>query len=258
MSIEIYQVDAFTDRAFGGNPAAVCLLPGPAPAAWMQAVANEMNLSETAFLYRKEEGSFGLRWFTPAVEVELCGHATLASAHVLWEAGWLDPAETARFQTLSGELTARRPDVGEGIQLDFPAKRVEPAREVPPDLLGALGIEAGFIGRSAFDYLVEVGTEEEVRGAAPDFGRLGKVPVRGVILTARSDAGPYDLSSPASSPRVPGSTKIRSPARPTARSRPIGPPSWGKRTSWRTRPPRGAACCGCVWRGSGSCWEGRR
>ena len=112
MSLDIYQVDAFTDRPFGGNPAAVCLLPGPREAEWMQLVAREMNLSETAFVHPMEgpaeEGSWGLRWFTPAVEVELCGHATLASAHVLWEAGLLAPEIPARFQTLSGLLTAVR------------------------------------------------------------------------------------------------------------------------------------------------------
>lgn len=195
MSLDLYQVDAFTDRAFGGNPAAVCLLPGPASAAWMQAVANEMNLSETAFVHRSDgEGAFGLRWFTPAIEVELCGHATLASAHVLWEAGWLDPAETARFQTLSGVLTARQVEDGR-IELDFPAKRLEPVPEAPGDLLGALGVTPVFVGKSAFDYLVEVGSEAEVRGAAPDFGRLRKLPVRGVILTARADTGPYDFVS---------------------------------------------------------------
>jgi PhzF family phenazine biosynthesis protein len=130
--------------------------------------------------------------------VELCGHATLASAHVLWEAGWLGPKETARFQTLSGLLTAQRQDGGERIELDFPAKRLEPAREIPEDLLGALGIPEGgaaFVGKSAFDYLVEVGSEREVRGAAPDFGRLKKLPVRGVILTARADSAPYDFVS---------------------------------------------------------------
>ena len=104
--IPLYQVDAFTDKPFTGNPAAVCLLTEPAEESWMQAVAAEMNLAETAFLQRESDG-FRLRWFTPTVEVELCGHATLASAHVLWEAGYLWPEEEARFYTLSGLLTAR-------------------------------------------------------------------------------------------------------------------------------------------------------
>src|SRR5690606_4094628 len=115
----IYQVDAFTERPFAGNPAAVCILPGPGEAGWMQDVAREMNLSETAFLYRQEDG-YHLRWFTPAAEVALCGHATLASAHILWEAGHLAPDEQARFHTLSGLLTASRR--GEWIEMDFPAK----------------------------------------------------------------------------------------------------------------------------------------
>src|ERR1041384_6570330 len=119
MSFALYQVDAFTDRPFAGNPAAVCLLPAPRDELWMQNVAREMNLSETAFLHREPDG-WRLRWFTPAVEVALCGHATLASAHVLWETGQLAPAETARFHTKSGVLTAER--TGSGIELDFPAK----------------------------------------------------------------------------------------------------------------------------------------
>ena len=180
MALDLYQVDAFTDRAFGGNPAAVCLLPAPAPAAWMQAVANEMNLSETAFVHRVpgEGGRWGRRKANLRPALVHPGHRGgavrprhLASAHVLWEAGWLGPDERARFQTLSGLLTAQRQDGGERIELDFPAKRLEPAREIPDDLLGALGAPEGgaaFVGKSAFDYLVEVGSEREVRGAAPD------------------------------------------------------------------------------------------
>jgi predicted PhzF superfamily epimerase YddE/YHI9 len=245
MPLDLYQVDAFTDRAFGGNPAAVCLLPAPAPAGWMQAVANEMNLSETAFVHRTADGAFGLRWFTPAIEVELCGHATLASAHVLWEAGWLEPPETARFQTLSGLLTARRGEGGR-IELDFPAKRLEPAGEAAGDLGEALGVQPAFVGKSAFDYLVEVAAEREVRGAAPDFGRLRKLPVRGTT------------SSRASSLPARGWTRIRSRARRTARSGPTGLRSWARRTSSPTRPPREAERCGCGWWGRGSCWEARR
>src|SRR5919198_4042739 len=119
MGLTIYQVDAFTDQPFGGNPAAVCLLPAPRGEDWMQMVAREMNLSETAFLHRENDG-WRLRWFTPAVEVALCGHATLASAHVLWETGQLGPGETARFHTRSGLLTAVR--TGSGIEMNFPAK----------------------------------------------------------------------------------------------------------------------------------------
>jgi len=114
----VYQVDAFTDRAFAGNPAAVCLLDAPADVAWMQAVAAEMNLSETAFVHGEGDG-YRLRWFTPAVEVDLCGHATLATAHALWETSRLARTATARFQTRSGLLTATAQ--GEWIELDFPA-----------------------------------------------------------------------------------------------------------------------------------------
>src|SRR5690242_13817286 len=154
----IVQVDAFTDRPFAGNPAGVCILPGPAEEAWMRAVAREMNLSETAFLVPDGDG-YHLRWFTPTVEVDLCGHATLASAHVLWEDGHLPAGKQARFQTRSGLLTADRR--GEWIEMDFPATVAEPA-EPPPSLLEALGAKAAFVGRNKFDYLVEVESEQAV------------------------------------------------------------------------------------------------
>ena len=191
MSLDLFQVDAFADRPFAGNPAAVCLLDGPRDASWMQDVAREMNLSETAFVHPTGNG-FGLRWFTPAVEVELCGHATLASAHVLWETGMLTPDDTARFHTLSGVLTADRQ--GDWIELDFPARPVEEV--APPEgLAEALGVEPGFVGRSRYDYLVEVAAEESVRNADPDHRRLGSLNVRGVILTARASSPPYDFVS---------------------------------------------------------------
>jgi len=136
MGQSITQVDAFTDKAFAGNPAAVCVLPAPRDEAWMQSVAKEMNLSETAFLVRQEDG-FNLRWFSPAVEVALCGHATLASAHVLWGEGHLKPGEQARFHTQSGLLTAERK--GEWIEMDFPAvpeSPAEPPRGLDAELLG--------------------------------------------------------------------------------------------------------------------------
>lgn len=192
MSLDLYQVDAFTGRAFGGNPAAVCLLPEPREPQWMQLVAREMNLSETAFLHPAEDGDWNLRWFTPAVEVELCGHATLASAHVLWESGRLPPTETAGFHTLSGLLTAER---REGtIELDFPARSAAEV-EPPEGLAAALGITPRFVGRTRYDYLLEAASEEEVRAAVPDHGLLRTLPVRGVIVTARSAAGPYDFVS---------------------------------------------------------------
>jgi PhzF family phenazine biosynthesis protein len=198
MSLDLFQVDAFTDRPFAGNPAAICLLDQPGDARWMQDVAREMNLSETAFLHPMgdDRDGFHLRWFTPAVEIELCGHATLASAHVLWETGRLDPASTARFHTLSGLLTADAQ--GDWIELDFPAKPVEEVSP-PEGLIQALGgepREPRFIGKSRFDYLVELPSEEAVRSTVPDHSRLRTLPVRGVIVTARGDAGgPYDFVS---------------------------------------------------------------
>jgi PhzF family phenazine biosynthesis protein len=191
MGLTITQVDAFTDKPFAGNPAAVCVLPEPRDETWMRDVAREMNLSETAFLHRHDDG-FNLRWFTPAVEVALCGHATLASAHVLWETGELKRDELARFFTQSGLLTAKRE--GDWIELDFPAKREEPA-EVPDGLSRALGIEPVYVGRNAFDYLVEVESENVLRSIQPDFTSLRLLKVRGVIVTSLSDSPRYDFVS---------------------------------------------------------------
>jgi PhzF family phenazine biosynthesis protein len=191
MTLTITTVDAFTDRPFAGNPAAVCLLPEPADAGWMQQLAREMNLSETAFLCRRPDG-FSLRWFTPAVEVDLCGHATLASAHALWEQGHLRVDEPARFHTRSGLLTATRQ--GSWIAMDFPAVVPEPA-PAPPDLAPALGATLGFVGRNRFDYLIEVDSEATLRGLKPDFNRLAALPVRGVIVTARAATPGFDFVS---------------------------------------------------------------
>jgi PhzF family phenazine biosynthesis protein len=192
MAIRIVQVDAFTNKAFGGNPAAVCVLPQPAPDEWMRNVAREMNLSETAFL-TPHDGGFRLRWFTPAVEVDLCGHATVASAHVLWQDGHLQPGQQARFHTRSGLLLADRR--GDWIELDFPVKVVT-AAPPPPELLPALGVaQAAFVGKNAFDYLVEVDSEDTLRSLSPDYTTLRKIPVRGVIVTARSSGGEFDFVS---------------------------------------------------------------
>jgi PhzF family phenazine biosynthesis protein len=192
MGIRIVQVDAFTNKAFSGNPAAVCVLPEPASDDWMRKVAAEMNLSETAFL-TPHDGGYRLRWFTPALEVDLCGHATVASAHVLWQDGHLKPGQQARFHTRSGLLLADQR--GEWIELDFPAKIVTPASP-PPELLPALGIaEAAFVGKNVFDYLVEIDSEETLRSLSPDHSTLRRVPVRGVIVTARSHGGEFDFVS---------------------------------------------------------------
>jgi len=191
MGLKIYQVDAFTDEPFTGNPAAVCILQGPVEAEWMQKVAREMNLSETAFVWRLEDG-FSLRWFTPAVEVELCGHATLASAHILWETRTLARRREARFHTLSGLLTATRG--AEGIEMNFPATPEEPAG-TPPELIKSLGVEPRYVGRSIFDYLVEVGSEDEVKNLKPDFALLREIPVRGVMVTSRASSPGFDFVS---------------------------------------------------------------
>jgi len=188
---DIYQVDAFTAEPFAGNPAAVCLLAEPADAAWMQNVAREMNLSETAFLVPRADG-FQLRWFTPAVEVDLCGHATLASAHILWETGRLAADEEARFHTRSGLLTAVRAD--NWITLNFPAKPEQPAA-MPPGLEAALGVTPLYVGRNAFDYIVEVDGETAVRSLQPDFAALRMLEVRGVIVTSRAETAGYDFVS---------------------------------------------------------------
>lgn len=192
MSLRITQVDAFTNQPFAGNPAAVCILPKPAEPAWMLNVAREMNLAETAFLVRQNDG-YDLRWFTPEVEIDLCGHATLASAHVLWEEGHLALNTQARFHTKSGLLTADRN--GSWIELDFPATPAAPAAP-PPGLIEALGAKPTFVGRSRFDYLVELGKETAVRRLTPDLGALSRVEARGVIITSRADAtSDYDFVS---------------------------------------------------------------
>jgi predicted PhzF superfamily epimerase YddE/YHI9 len=185
------QVDAFTERAFAGNPAAVCLLPAPADPVWMQQVAREMNLAETAFLVRQNDG-FDLRWYTPSVEVDLCGHATLASAHVLWEEQELEPEEPARFHTRSGLLTASREK--DTIWMDFPATPSEPA-EPPPELKAGLAAPIRYVGRTRFDYLVEIESEPALRALTPDLGQLTRLPVRGVIVTAQSEQTEYDFVS---------------------------------------------------------------
>jgi PhzF family phenazine biosynthesis protein len=180
--LRLLQIDAFTSQAFRGNPAAVCLLDRERDAQWMQDVAAEMNLSETAFLLRRDDGDYGLRWFTPAVEVDLCGHATLASAHALHEEHGLT---SVRFHTKSGVLTAER--TGNSIELDFPATR-EQRVDAPEGLLESLGVtNPVYVGRNKFDYLVEVASEDVVRALTPDHAQLRRIPVRGVIVTSRSN-----------------------------------------------------------------------
>jgi predicted PhzF superfamily epimerase YddE/YHI9 len=196
MGIKISQVDAFTDRRFAGNPAAVCVLSEPADDRWMQDVAAEMNLSETAFARRLDRTKFSLRWFTPRSEVDLCGHATLATSHILWEEGHLRPDEPALFETRSGLLTARPGPAG--IELDFPsepvAREVDDPRELA-ELNSALGAPVRFAGRNRFDLLVELDDADLVRGLRPDIRRLEQFPVRGVIVTGRSRSAECDFVS---------------------------------------------------------------
>jgi PhzF family phenazine biosynthesis protein len=195
----LVQVDAFTDRLFGGNPAAVCLLPEPADAAWMQAVADEMQLAATAFVSPLANG-WALRWFSPTSELALCGHGTLASAHVLLEQGDVAPDALMRFTTQAGLLTARRR--GEArIELDFPAQPSTPA-DAPADLLGALRQTPLRVERTRFDYLLELESEAAVREAAPDLVRLRRVAMRGLILTARSSTAAGDFVSRFFAPSV--------------------------------------------------------
>jgi PhzF family phenazine biosynthesis protein len=189
MPAKIVHVDAFTASPFAGNPAAVCVLAAPPTDEWMRNVAREMNLSETAFLH-PENGGYRLRWLTPAVEVDLCGHATLASAHVLWEDGYLPADSEARFHTRSGLLTCRRNDGW--IEMNFPAKLAEPAA-APPQLSEALGTELLYTGRNQFDYLVEVADEATLRALQPNHYLLRQLPVRGIIVTARGSE--YDFVS---------------------------------------------------------------
>ena len=200
MGPTIVQVDAFTEMPFAGNPAAVCVLPAPRDARWMQDVARELNLSETAFLHpHPPDDGYDLRWFTPAVEVDLCGHATLASAHVLWQDGHLPRDRSARFHTRSGLLTAIAQ--GDWIELDFPATPAAPA-PAPPGLAAALAGVPRWIGRSKFDYLVELDSEDTVRRLQPDFAALERVEARGVIVTSRATTPGYDFVSRFFAPRA--------------------------------------------------------
>ncbi len=189
-SIKCWQVDAFANRPFAGNPAAICWLEKEADPAWMQALAAEMNLSETAFV-RRLENAYELRWFTPTVEVDLCGHATLAAAHALWSAG-IAPPEPLRFQTRSGLLACTQ--AGDFIELDFPATPATPIA-APELLIEALGVEPVLVGKSKFYTLVVVDSPDVVRTVRPDFRKLGQLPTLGVIVTAPSDDAKFDFIS---------------------------------------------------------------
>jgi predicted PhzF superfamily epimerase YddE/YHI9 len=202
VTLPLFCVDAFSAEPFAGNPAAVCLLAEDADAGWMRRVAAEMNLSETAFLRPGDEpAAYHLRWFTPTVEVELCGHATLASAHVLWSEGRVEAGRPIRFDTVSGPLAAR-PDPDGTIWLDFPATPAEPV-DPPAGMLEALGAGgARWVGLSPFDYLVELDSEAAVRGLAPAMGPLAELDGLGVIVTAPSGVAGTDFVSRCFAPAV--------------------------------------------------------
>lgn len=192
MNVPLYLIDAFTDRPFAGNPAAVCLPDSEPDPKWMQSVAAEMNQAETAFLRPRKDGDWDLRWFTPVVEVELCGHATLASAHALWSTGRVPRTEAIRFHTLSGVLTCKLN--GERIEMDFPAEPAMPVASPAEEAL-ALGVTPIYVGRNRMDMLVVLGTADEVRTLVPDFNEVAKIKTRGVIVTARSDRPDADFVS---------------------------------------------------------------
>jgi PhzF family phenazine biosynthesis protein len=184
-------VDAFTAEPFAGNPAAVYVLDAWPSDAWLARVAREMNQSETAFLVETASG-YDLRWFTPLIEVDLCGHATLASAHILWTTGAADRSQAISFNTRSGMLTASR--AGDVIELDFPVLPEEPIAE-PAGLAAALGVTPTYVGKSRHDLLVEVASNTAVRSARPDFTLLSEIATRGIILTAQSSDPEFDFVS---------------------------------------------------------------
>jgi predicted PhzF superfamily epimerase YddE/YHI9 len=189
MPVPLFIVDAFTTEPYRGNPAAVCLLENAAEAAWMQKVASEMNLSETAYLVPQGDG-YHLRWFTPKVEVDLCGHATLASAFVLWSQERAPSGQPIKFHTKSGLLTCYRK--GEWIEMDFPAEPVADAN-IPPALAEGLGTSIKYVGLNRHDYLVEVANETTLRALKPDLGMLAILPVRGSLITCVSQKPEYDF-----------------------------------------------------------------
>lgn len=191
-------VDTFIEKDLQGNAAAVCVLPGPAESSWMQQVAHEMNMSETAFFYQQGD-SFNLRWFSPLVEVDLCGHGTLAAAHVLREDGYFTRRSTAQFFTRSGLLTARLQ--GERIEMNFPALDQRETAP-PPDLYQALGVMMKYVGTDGHDYLVELDSEETVRSLRPDFNILSTIGARAIIVTSRSSSPGYDMVSRVFAPRL--------------------------------------------------------
>lgn len=189
--MKIFQVDSFTSEPFKGNPAAVCILKEEKDDNWMQNVAKEMNLSETAFIYKYRDG-YNLKWFTPACEIDLCGHATLATAHILWEAKYEEKESEIKFYSNSGLLIAK--SVSGMIRLDFPLLDIT-KEEVPVELIDALKIKPTFTGTSGPNFFIEVETEKEVYSLMPDFNSIAKLDKQGVIVTSKSNNNTYDIIS---------------------------------------------------------------
>jgi len=192
MTLPLHLIDAFASGPFTGNPAAVVLLDSVRPDRWMQSVASEMKQSETAFVLPQGDG-FSLRWFTPTAEVDLCGHATLASAHFLYKTHRLAAESPARFHTRSGLLTAHRTDDG-SIMVDFPGLASAPA-VAPAGLIGALGVTPKEVRQSSYDILCVLHDERDVHELAPDLVALARIRARGVIVTATSTSGHHDFVS---------------------------------------------------------------
>ena len=200
--MQLFIVDAFTSTPFKGNPAAVCLVEDRVlDDAQMQLIAREMNLSETAFVSSREDGTFDLRWFTPQVEVALCGHATLATAHILWEQKVLAHDQIAQFATQSGTLSATR-EIDGWIKLDFPAKDVVSAPEWRVEIERVLDVRTVFVGRSDFDFIIELESEEIVRNLKPDFNALSELPCRGLCVTSVAKTNGFDFVSRFFAPRI--------------------------------------------------------
>ncbi|OGI04475.1 MAG: oxidoreductase [Candidatus Melainabacteria bacterium GWF2_37_15] len=199
MQINFYQVDSFTDKPYYGNPAGVVVLDAQADESWMRKIAEEMNLSETAFVYPISANNYNLRWFTPVAEVDLCGHATLAAAHILWEKEFVKKSEQIRFQTKSGELICCNNDGL--IQMDFPKEEASEI-SVPEELLKGVGVEVLYTGKNRMDYIVEVESEKIVKNLTPDINMLKKAGMRGVIVTSRSDNSEFDFVSRFFAPAV--------------------------------------------------------
>lgn len=197
--MRVVYVDAFTAQPFGGNPAAVVLVAEAHEDAWLQALARELNLPATAVVHRVDDDAFQIRWFSPATELALCGHGTLASAHVLWQDGVLTADQSPRFESQAGPLSARRDDGW--IELDFPAARPSPCT-APPGLFDALGVPPRAVASNRLDHLVELESETAVRTLTPDLALLATVETRGVIVTAPSDSPPFDFVSRFFAPRV--------------------------------------------------------